>query len=510
MAEMASTTNGSGEEKVNVESQIRTDSRGYNAGTKSKQMVHEVINSAMNYHTIATAIETGRAINIAEYPKAPLMEKEKPPAFIIGSGASLDKSIRHLKDWKGGIFCTTSHALSLIRYGIQPTHLVALDPFCTYDEIAGIDWSKTRTKLITHPGVWPSLVQKWPNELILYMQNVGDPNSFYATYQKQMYMTREYSEDKSLRDPVFKYMISTDYAMFACSPPLQLFVADTLGYGNIFLAGVDFAYTYGKERFTDWTVKESVKESNPLGIDPDKNNYDEQLWDAMWEEHDHPLTPVPKERGPIMSNNGIPSERIHLYYKKNFMSAWRLCQKTIYTTDHGAITEIPFADITKVIKKRGLNFPQLKEWFIKKTTDKYLASIGCYVVESKEGKSFVESEKPLEEIYAFVINLFQQYKCDTCRNAIGIKDVPPFYDPMKKTLDYMITASKDDPTKYAEAIVPLSKSIKEVESNNTIIDHEGQLCPVCGKGKLLHTAHIDINDNMNRIKLLLEKPHEGE
>lgn len=488
--------------EVGLESQVRTDSREYNKGTMSKQLIFEIQNSVMNFQTLHTAYMDGRARDISDEPKAPLTDKEKMPAIIVGSGPSLDHSIKFLKNWKGGIFCTTSHALSLIRHGIQPTHLVALDPFCQWSEIAGVDWSKTETKLIAHPGIWPTLMQNWPNEILLYLENIGQPNSFYSTTQKQMYTLRE-DQGKGMRNPLFRYMIRKDYAMFTCSPPLQLFVADTLGYGTIFLCGCDFAYPGDMDRFADSTVKLDAP-NYKIGIDPN-GFYTDPNWDSYWEEHPHPLEAIPAERGPMVTNNGIKSERIHIYYKKNFMSAWRLANKTIYTTDHGAVTEVPFADISKVIKKQGYNFPQMKEWAIRKITDKYLASIGCFVIEAGEGKSFVESAAPIEELSAYMINLYQQYVCDSCKNMFQIKDIPPSYEPMKNTLGYMLQASKDDPTKYAEAIVQLSKTIKEIETNTKIVEHEGQECPACKKGKMKHTAKINIEENMERIKKLLDE-----
>jgi hypothetical protein len=50
-------------------------------------------------------------------------------------------------------------------------------------------------------------------------------------------------------------MVRTSFAIFACSPPLQLFAADKLGYGTAFLFGCDFAFPDNKERFTNWTLK---------------------------------------------------------------------------------------------------------------------------------------------------------------------------------------------------------------------------------------------------------------
>lgn len=506
------------EQEIRPEQGTPIDSAGYNQGTMARQLIHEQINSAQNYDTIYKAYVHGKAMDISDCEKAPMINGEKLPCVIVGSGPSLNHSIELLREWKGGILCTTSHALSLIRYGIQPTHIVALDPFCTYDEIAGVDWSKTRTKLITHPGVWPSLIKNWPNELILYAENMGQKNSFYDTTQKAMYSVRESVDGKTIRDPLFRYMVRTSFALFACSPPLQLFAADKLGYGTAFLCGCDFSYPDNRDRFDNWTLKDIKKmpveepwdkyvDTPSVYVDEvDPTLYGTEHWDDLWEKHENILQPIPKERWPMMTANGIPSERIHLYYKKNFMSAWRLSGKTIYTTDHGAITEIPFADIKKVVKKQGLGFQQQKDWFIREVTDKYLHSVGCYVVESDAGKSFLESQKPEIEVRNFAVNLYQQYFCPACKNTFKIVDVPPAYEPMKATLNNLIEMNKTDPTKYSETIVNLSKALKDIEpAPNNLIDHEGQECPGCKKGILKHAVNINLDENFKRIDDLINK-----
>jgi len=498
-------------EMVNEEG-TKIESSRYNEGTTARQLIHEVINSTKNYDVIHKAFVMGRAKDIFDCEKAPIVDGEKLPCIIVGSGPSLNHSIEELRNWKGGIFCTTSHALSLIRYGIQPTHIVALDPFCTFDEIAGIDWSKTRTKLIAQPGVWPSLISNWPNDIILYLENIGQQNSFYNTIQKQMYSVRE-EMGKGIREPLFRYMVRTSFAMFACSPPLQLFVADKLGYGTAFTCGCDFAYPNGKERFDSWTLKKVNKMSPPFKewekyvdspvtyydlVDP--NDYGKEGWVDLWEKHEWPLQEISKERMPMLTKNGIPSERIHVYYKKNFLTAWRLSGKTIYTTDHGSVTEIPFADIKKVVKRQGFGFPQQKDWFIRDITDKYLHTVGCYVIEAEDGKSFVEVKNPNPELRDYMFNLYQQYTCPACKGVFRIIDVSPAYEPMKVTLNNLIEMNKKDPTKYSDIIVQLQKTLKEIEPDPTkIVNHEGQECPNCKKTMIKHVVNIDIDKNMKRF-----------
>ena len=130
------------------ENETITYSNMYNEATNKSQLKHEIISSAYNHKYIISAVHEGRAYDISEEPKV-----DKVPAIIFGSGASLDKALPYLKDWKGGTFCTTSHAESLIRFGVEPTYIIDLDPMCPWSDISDIDWSKTKTKLIMHPGV---------------------------------------------------------------------------------------------------------------------------------------------------------------------------------------------------------------------------------------------------------------------------------------------------------------------------------------------------------------------
>ncbi len=376
-------------DNMNTESSIRSQSTGYNAITNERQLPHEIYNSAVSLPLIRQLIQAGRARDLNDEPKA-----EGKPFFILGSGPSLDTAIPHLKDWHGGIICSPSHALTLMHYGIEPTHIMALDPFESWSEIKGIDWSKTKTKLVTHPGVWPDLIEKWPNDILLYRQNSGRPDSYYATTQKLMYADREGDREKS----VFIMLIRTEVTIFSCSPPLQLFVGDRLGYGICYIAGLDFGFHSGKDRFTSYTVVNEVHEVQAFGNSPGISIPPE------WEEHKHPYVRPPKDdpkqQQPITCNNGSLTDTMLLYYKKNFISAWRLHGKAIYTTDRhdlGTITEIPYMSIDKVVLSQGKKGGKRPEKWVHKQADRYLASIGCYVVqtaEEKPGYNFIESQEP--------------------------------------------------------------------------------------------------------------------
>ena len=437
------------------EDETITYSNMYNEATNKSQLKHEIISSAYNHKYIISAIHEGRAYDISEEPKV-----NRVPAIIFGSGASLDKALPYLKDWKGGTFCTTSHAESLIRFGVEPTYIIDLDPMCPWSDISDIDWSKTKTKLVMHPGVYTDLVAHWPNEMLLYLENSGDPSSFYSTVQPLMY-TERINPELATRDQPLKRLIVTNFSIFACSPPLQMFVAHLLGYDPIFTCGVDFAYTFDKERFTDWRVKkEYLKET---GIDPRRKQYTEEEWKNMWYPTEHPL-PAFNDNDIIITSNGLKAERIHIYYKKNFISAWRLLGETIYSTDYGAVTEIPFIPIEKVVKQQGLGFRKIGVKRINEIADLYLAKQHCFILEADEGLSFVESNNPLEDIKKYMLEGNSKYVCTVCKKNMLLTD------------------------------------------KKVYVNHENEDCPICkSKGSLKRVIHFDIQKNMKRIRSLLKE-----
>lgn len=415
----------------NVESKIRTESNLYNQGTKSAQLIHEILNSAMNWKPIIDKINNGTARDINDEPKI----TGNKGCFILGSGPSLDYSIEYLKDWEGGIFCTPSHAMTLMYYGIEPTHILILDPFEQWSDLAGIDWSKTRTKLVAHPGCRPDLIENWPNDILLYIENAGRLDSFYNDEQQKMYSWR----DGDFRQSCFHFYIRTLVTIFACSPPMEMFCAEILGYDKFFLAGCDFAYHKDKERFTNYTL--NLKEN--------------EIRD--WHKNEHPFNK--DNPNLVLTNSGLYTENIQIYYKKNFMSAWRLSGKTIYSTDSGNLTEIPFKDIKTVLKYQG-DFPYQEAKVINSICDTYLASTGAYVIETDHGVSFVESTDYEKELPEFMKTISRRYTCNGCKTTLN---------------------ANDD------------------------ICHENEECPVCHNGKLIQMVKVNIEENMTRFKLHSKK-----
>jgi hypothetical protein len=473
-------------DKVNIESTIRSESDKYNKGTKNAQLIHEILNSAENWQPIIDKIKYGKARDISDEPKA-----TNKNCFILGSGPSLDDSIQYLKDWKGGIICTTSHAMTLMYYGIEPTHILVLDPFCQWSELQGVDWRKTKTKLIMHPGCYPDLVKNWPNEILLYLQNPGRPDSFYSDEQQKMYSHRT----GDFRLSTFNFYIRTGLTIFACSPPMQMFAGEVLGYEKFFLAGCDFAYHSDKDRFTDYTVVGGYL-AKPKGIIK-KNRIE-------WLEHKHLFNPENPRL--VKTNSGLLSEPIHIYYLKNMVSAWRLCGKTMYTTDHGAMTQVPYIDIKEAIEKKG-DFPIQSISFINKITEEYLATTGAYVVETEKGVSFVESSEYEKEIPNFMMQINSRYICDKCKNGLGIN--PLIYSIDTKNGEHFDFINPDQLlNKYLETG---HDNVSKMQVVNVLeINHSGEDCPICKEGKLHREANIDIEKNMKRIRARITKENYDE
>ena len=407
---------------MKTESDYGNQSADYNKNTISQQLIHEIHSSTINYPVILDAIKEGRARDIKDEKKL-----DGEPCFIIGSGPSLDAAIPHLKNWKGGIICTPSQATTLMHFNIEPSHILILDPFHYWADISEFDWSKTRTKLITQPGAWPDLIKNWPNEIILYRSNVGRPDSFYAEEQKMMYTIREGD-----RQAKFHVMIPTEITLFACSPPCQLFCAQVLGYGPIFLAGCDFGFHDGKLRYSDW--KDGKINNHPFPTEfPDD-----------W----------------VEGFNKVITERKQLYYKKNFLSSMRLSLQNIVTTDHGLISELPYADIETVVRKKGRDIKGFNKKQLIESLEQYLAKVGTFVVTAVgKGMSWIESENPMVEIPDFIDNLNRQYICDKC----GTQSTAPDQ-----------------------------------------VDYTGRVCRKCGdKIRIVHP--VDKEANMKRIAGLIEK-----
>jgi DNA-directed RNA polymerase subunit RPC12/RpoP len=428
-----------------TENELRTRSDQYNAATAVTMGYQEIRNSAENWQGIMKAFAEGRAKDLNEEPK-----KLLAPVVLTGSGPSLDKAIPKLKEWKGAIICHYSQALTLMYHGIIPDYIVCLDAICNWEGLKGVDWASTKTKLVLHPGMWPSMVANWPNEMLFYRQNLGKPDTFGTNEQKIMFCERQGTLQDALDSKIsFRPMIQTELTMFACTPPAQLFVAQVLQYGPVFLTGVDFCYINDKERFTNW---ELIDETVEIGNAP-------PVATQKWVERVRMLEDPNREY--IMTANGLKTDPLHMYYKKNFISACRLSMQRVFSTDKGAITEkeMPFIELDKVIKNNGRKAPDISPEARAKAYERYLARINCFVVNFAAGDAFVEVGNPIPDLTSFMNNKNREYKCDSCGASVN---------------------------------------------GNTDADGTGVECPACHKGKIARVNPCDVKANLNRFQALLD------
>jgi len=400
----------------------------FNKGTRTTQLIHEEYNTAHNHSNILAFLKSGRARDLDDEPRV-----DDIPFFMIGSGGGLDDSIEHLRGWGGGIFCSTSHALTLMHFGIEPTHIVALDPFCSWEEIKGVDWSKTKTKLCIQPGVLPDLFENWPNDFLLFRLDAGDSSSFYATTQMHMFTEREGSRETEWK---FKPLLKSSVTLFACSPPAQLFIAEKLGYRGCFCAGMNFAFDTGKKRFTSYSVKVPGKTVAAAGNAPEIEI--PPVWDKHESPWEMPKTQVGARATALVckNRNGGFTDQISIFYMKNWISAWRLSEKPMYTTDKGGSLHglVPFVPIEEVISTQGQGLKKQSARWIKSVTEQYLATHNSFVLETRlnkdgtRGKQFIETINPFWDIVAFLQQAARQYVCKTCGLGIATNVPAPLPD----------------------------------------------------------------------------------
>ena len=125
------------------------------------------------------------------------------------------------------------------------------------------------------------------------------------------------------------------------------------------------------------------------------------------------------------------TSQVNIFYKKNMISAIRLSKKMVFITDKGAIDEFPYVDAAFVVATQGRKVKPWKEAKILLTTERYLARMGAYVIESvskqgDQGCNFIETPKPAEQLNGYLVKMMQQCICPNCGlSAINETDRPP-------------------------------------------------------------------------------------
>jgi hypothetical protein len=171
--------------------------------------------------------------------------KERGPAVIVGSGSSLDAFAPNLKDWKGGVICSTSQASTLIYHGRYPDYIICMDP-----RVAVVDLELDvpdfgPSAMLAHPSIPFQYIDKWITRAKgpLYLARIMEPSyDWYTHHLPQGY-------------PWVNHVILPMIDSVAA----EIGFATWLGYSPLYLIGVDYA----GPRFQRWDYNYETKAWTP-------------------------------------------------------------------------------------------------------------------------------------------------------------------------------------------------------------------------------------------------------
>jgi hypothetical protein len=363
---------------VITENQVFTQADKYNEQTRKRHLLNEINRSFANHAVLMQAIRDGRAVDVKYLPKV------NKPILLIASGPSLDDAAPLLKKWKGDIMTSTSQATTCMYHGKDPKYIVALDPQSNEEELQADMWYNRDITLLLHPGVTNGLVSMWPNRMGLF-RKMEPMTPFYGNSQKVGYSKLEQKDAVTIR---IDFLIPTEIVMLGCVVNAQIFLAELLGYSPIYLVGCDMGYPEGQGRFIRWDFKDGEwRVSNPGHFTIEQANM-------------------------LMSDNGVLTSYMMLFYKKNYMSALRLSKTPIINTSDKSIikdTETPYIPFSEVLKKQGrIEAP----WDIEKQhfiASAYMAAHHTFVIEFRDNAiQFTEFEKGALDIPEYINHLIKR------------------------------------------------------------------------------------------------------
>lgn len=361
--------------KGNTEEMARVMSGVFNERTSQRHYINEVRFSFYNHKRIVEAFDSGRAVDLTELPK-----RHDRTALIIGSGPTLDEALPLLADWKNDIICSTSHAPTLLRWGIVPDYVVALDPDSHPDELAAPgDWADRKTVLIMHPGINPDMVNWWNGKMAIF-RKLQPQTPWYANELALGYAKlgpkdgHRYDGDKA------EIYIKAQVPMLACVTAAQICIGKHLGYHQMYLVGCDNSYPGNKTRFTSsrWTGKK-------------------------WE--DVPAPPLSSQPvgspDPVIETelNGLRSSPMLVFYSHQVVVAWRITETDIVNTSNkGLLRMFPYTPLEEVIKKQKNGVKAYNVRKIREVAEEHLARQNIYFLWVGKGVMPQEFKDPLHEI----------------------------------------------------------------------------------------------------------------
>jgi len=274
------------------------------------------------------------------------------PALIVGAGISLEKLIPLLKDWKGAIFTSESMASTLKYYGHQPEYICLFDANQSVWDLFFHGQNYKGSTLVTHPSVDPKVIELWRGEKIYYLMM-----HFSKLFDKEKWEGKELPEiEKIVKEQLLGYdffenilpsvygMIGASILNAGCIVNNAIEVANFMGYGPLFLCGMDFG-------FKDWINRyPGVKKIKGKWIKEETKIVKHE------EEDGKKVGDIDISREIIMSDNGIPTTDEQAEYKLALMSVYKLDRPQLFDCSDGIITELPKLDIKEVVEKNGKGF----------------------------------------------------------------------------------------------------------------------------------------------------------
>lgn len=248
--------------EAGLDFQVRADA--------TRERLHSVklMNAVQNYEQIKYDMQSSDGASVLEKYENAYSGK---PAIVLGSGASLDKSLPLLKDWKGLIFGGPTQAKYCEEMGVKIDFLLSFDPWRDSKRSMGPHKHTYNYKLITHACIDPFLLSNWKSERYYYQ--IAVPALPFQLDNATMTWKEFIDKYKPPPDVHVKHYFKDSYILFhqdilrrlygdwnpemrgglrpnmysvGCTPNQCVVIAHWMGCEPIFLVGVDNCYLAGK------------------------------------------------------------------------------------------------------------------------------------------------------------------------------------------------------------------------------------------------------------------------
>lgn len=357
--------------KARTNEVVRNVASEFNSKTQERHYANEVQFSFHNHREIVDLFEEGRAVDLGTLPK-----RKNKSVLIIGSGPNLDKALPTIKDWEGEIICSTSHAATLIGWGREPEHIVALDPDSSPAELEADTWEGRQSILHAHPGIMPDLIRWWPGK-ISFFRKLQPQQNFYGNEQKTGYSPLGPIEEGRYQGNKSEPYIKSQIPMLACAMAAAVCIAKHIGYKQQIFVGGDFLA--GRFAARRWSVDQKEWVDDPP--------YEIDL--------ENPLDPIVETE-----LDGLLSTTVQIFYAHQTVVSWRLTESNIVNAFPDGLLQnvLPYRPWEEILRRgnKGVKGYNLKQ--IHRASEEHLAKQNIFVLNVGDGIMPHEFKDPLHEI----------------------------------------------------------------------------------------------------------------